>query len=317
MKVSEIRHATVSCSDLDGSLRFWRDLVGFQEQWRGRFDGLALETAWGLRRGTTADVAFLRYDGVPTGQLRLVQFTPHTDLHVRTRRDDPWAIGVGALDVNVRDPERTFQLLKGAGFESEAAHPHYYVIDGLEQSEVVFRTPDHVNLVLVGAMNYPPSMARAGVRGNFSAITVVSQFVPDAEASIRFYRDGLGLEQVFDAWVDDVTRPLINDMVGIPLHADLRLCAYRSTGEPDGKTLLLQTRGIPVADISSRMAPPNLGIVMLSHAVDDLDDLRARLPTYGGRIETDTAPIPFGGGVRSFLARTPAGLLLEFFEERS
>ena len=108
-------------------------------------------------------------------------------------------------------------------------------------------------------MNYPPAMARPGLRGDFSALTVVSQVVWDVEESARFYREGLGFEPAFDAWVDDAARPLINEMVGIPSHAELRLTAYRTPGEPDGKTLLLQTRGVPVVSIAPRMRPPNLG----------------------------------------------------------
>ncbi|MBI2221991.1 MAG: VOC family protein [Acidobacteria bacterium] len=316
MWVSEIRYATIGCSDLEASLRFWRDVVGFELLSRTPAGGAGLERAWGLEPGTGAEVAVLRYAGIATGQLRLVQFTTRSGVHVRTRADDPWAIGIGALDCNVRDPEGTFRRLRDAGYESEAPHPHYYVIDGLEQSEVVFRTPDHVNLVLVGAMNYPPAMARPNLPGDFSALTVVSQFVRDIDASAKFYGDGLGLELAFDAWVDDRTRPLINAMVGIPAHADLRLAAYRTPGEPDGKTLLLQTKGIPVTSIADRMRPPHLGVVMLSHATDDLDGLRLRLRQIGGTPVTVPGLVPgAGGSVRSFLARAPGGTMLEFYEE--
>lgn len=318
MKVSEIRVATVSCSDLEGSLRFWRDTIGFEELWRAEVSGPELERAWALAPGTRARVSLLRYDGIETGQLRLVEFSPRSNLFVRRRTEEPWAIGIGALDLNVRDPERTFALLREAGYESEAPEPHYYVIGGLEQSEVKFHTPDEVSLVLVGAMNYPPAMARPGVGGDFSALTVVSQFVADMDESARFYRDGLRLEQAFDAWVDDATRPLINEMVGIPSHGELRLAAYRTPGEPDGKSLLLATRGLPVHSIADRMRPPHLGIVMVSHFTDDLDGLRARIPEFGGELVTELAEISFGphARTRTFLARAPRGVLLEFCDAK-
>jgi len=315
VSVSEIRVATVSCSDLEASLRFWRDTIGFEELWRAEVSGPELERGWGLDPGTRATVSFLRYDGIETGQLRLVEFSPRADVYVRRRAEEPWAIGVGALDLNVRDAEKTFALLREAGYESEAPKPHYYVVSGLDQSEVKFHTPDEVSLVLIGAEKHPPGMARQGVGGNFSAFTVVSQFVADMDESARFYRDGLGLEQAFDAWVDDATRPLINEMVGIPPHGELRLAAYRAPGVPDGKSLLLATRGLPVHSITERMRPPHLGILMLGHATDDLDGLRARIPEYGGQLVTEPAEIAFGphARTRSFLARAPGGVLLEFW----
>ncbi|MBI3951638.1 MAG: VOC family protein [Acidobacteria bacterium] len=317
MNVSEIRSATVSCSDLEASLRFWRDLIGFEEVWRCSIGGSEVERAWGVPARTRAAVAFLRYDGIETGQLRLVQFTPYQTTHVRARTDSAWAIGVVALDCNVRDPEKTFALLREAGYESESAQPLYYVVDGLQQSEVLFYTPDDVRLVLVGAMNYSPDMARPGVSGHFGALTTISQFVADMDASVRFYREGLGLEQVFDAWIDDATRPIVNKMAGIPEHAELRLAAHRRPGEPDGKHLLLQTRGVPVVSIAEKMQPPNLGIVMLSHATDDLNGLRARILEYGGQLVTEPGAIAVGGHrtACSFLARAPQGVLLEFYQE--
>jgi catechol 2,3-dioxygenase-like lactoylglutathione lyase family enzyme len=196
-------------------------------------------------------------------------------------------------------------------------HPHHYVLSGLEQSEIVFLGPDNVNVLLVGARNYSPEMARPGIAGDFSAVTVVSQFVADFEASARFYRDGLGLEQVFDVWTDEQSRPVVNEMVGIPSHADVRLAAYRTPGNPDGKVLLLATRGVEVKSLVERMRPDHLGVVLLSHATDDLDSLRARLPEFGGEIVTEPAEIAFAPHVRtrSFLARAPRGVLLEFYEE--
>jgi hypothetical protein len=109
---------------------------------------------------------------------------------------------------------------------------------------------------------------------------------------------------------------LINEMVGIPSHAELRLAAYRAPGEPDGKTLLLQTRGVPVVSIAERMRPPNLGIVMLGHETDDLDGLLARLAGLGAERATEPGEIRFGAGPRTrcALVRAPRGVLIELFE---
>ncbi len=108
-------------------------------------------------------------------------------------------------------------------------------------------------------------------------------------------------------------------MVGIPGHADVRLAAYRSPGSADGKVLLLATRGVEVKRIARRMQPDRLGVAMLSHATDDLDGLRARLPRLGGELAGEPAEIRFGShaATRGFLVRTPDGVLLELYEQVS
>lgn len=318
MTVSEIRVATVSCSDLETSLRFWRDTVGFDEIWRADVAGPALERAWGLPAGTEARVALLRYDGVPTGQLRLVQLSQHSGIPVRGLSDPVPSLGPAALDCAVRDPEGAYAHLAHGGWESPSDAPHYYEVGGLEQAEVVFHAPDEVKFLCVGAASYPPDMTRQGVAGLFSPLTTVSQFVADIDESARFYRDGLGLTQSLDAWVDDASRNTVDELVGLPPATPLRLAVFKAPGEPDGKHLLLQTAGVPTPSLAERMRFPNLGIVLLGHETDDLDGLRERIPAFGGTIESETVEVDFAGRarVRSFLARAPQGILLELAESR-
>jgi catechol 2,3-dioxygenase-like lactoylglutathione lyase family enzyme len=316
MKVSPVRYATVSCSDLEASLEFWRDLVGFEEIWRETLSGTAVERAWSLPPGSKVSVSQLCYGGFENGQLRLVEFHPRGDRHVRDRGDEPWAIGVGALDCYVRDPAKTFALLRDAGFESKTPAPVFYEVGGLEQSEVVFHAPDQVNLLLVGAMSYPPQLARPDWPGDFSPLVVISQFVSDMAAANCFYGETLGLQKGLDVWVDDANRPRVNAMVGIPPLAELHLVTFQGTEGPEGKHLLLETRGIPVPSIAHRMRPPNLGILSLAHETDDLAALERTFAEYGADIVT--APIELrltaDRRVNTLLARPPRGILLEFYE---
>jgi catechol 2,3-dioxygenase-like lactoylglutathione lyase family enzyme len=316
MRVSPIRYATISCSDLEASLEFWRDLVGFEEIWRETLSGAAVERAWALPAGSKASVSQLSYGGFENGQLRLVEFHPRGERHVRDRGDDPWAIGVGALDCYVRDPARTFALLSDAGFESKTPAPVYYEVDGLEQSEVVFHAPDQVNLLLVGAMAYPPQLARPDLPGDFSPLVVISQFVSDMEGAKRFYGETLGLQKGLDAWVDDANRPRVNAMVGIPPLAELHLVTFQGTEGPEGKHLLLETRGIPAPSIAQRMQPPNLGISSLAHETDDLAALERTLAECGADIVTPPTELRLTASrrVNTLLARAPRGILLEFYQ---
>lgn len=314
MWATEIKMATISCEDLDASAAFWCDVMQYREKWRTVVGGPEFEKAWGLPAGTEARVAFLNYEDIPSGQVRLVEFSPRGEEYVRTTTDNPWDIGIGALDVNVRDPEEALNLLRDAGCVSKSAEPVYYEIAGHKQAEVVCHGPDGVNILLICAENYEPHMARAEMEGDFGPVTVVSQFVNDMDESARFYGEGLGLACAFDTWTDEESRAQVNRMVGIPEDTPMRLAVYQMPGNPDGKHLLLQTKEVERRFIAHRMTPPNLGVVMISHFTEDLDRLYARLPQFGADPLNEPVTIRFGDQAvyRCFHVRAPGGILLEF-----
>lgn len=135
----------------------------------------------------------------------------------------------------------------------------------------------------------------------------VGVVVTDLPAAIAFFVElGLDLEgrsPVEGRWVDRV--------VGLDdVRADI---AFLRT--PDGHSAVeLSTFRSPVAADADPHAPANaLGIRHLTFAVDDLDDVLARLRPHGAELVGEVAQ--YEDVYRLCFVRGPAGIIIELAEE--
>lgn len=71
---SPLYGATIGAEDLERSISFYRDEMGFDVLDRRRMSGAAFETHWQLSRGVTADVAVMADRGCIAGRVVLLQF---------------------------------------------------------------------------------------------------------------------------------------------------------------------------------------------------------------------------------------------------
>jgi catechol 2,3-dioxygenase-like lactoylglutathione lyase family enzyme len=71
---SPLYAATIGAEDIDRSIAFYRDEMGFDVLGRRHMAGLAFETHWGLPGGTTAEVAVLADRECIAGRVVLAQF---------------------------------------------------------------------------------------------------------------------------------------------------------------------------------------------------------------------------------------------------
>ena len=76
---SEIKIVTVGVVDLDRSIAFYADALGFEEISRTRVDQEALSEAWRIPAGIAGRYAIMGIPGVESGMLRLVEWTPAGD----------------------------------------------------------------------------------------------------------------------------------------------------------------------------------------------------------------------------------------------
>lgn len=145
------------------------------------------------------------------------------------------------------------------------------------------------------------------VTGFFHAGVTVS----DMDASLRFYRDGLGLEEQFDRLLDaDYLRTVL----------DLDFTAIRAVylSIPGGGIVeLLEYQGIERMPARSR--PSDYGAGHLCLYVEGIAELTARLIAHGGRPRSsDPVAITSGPnqGATSIYMCDPDGYAVELFERR-
>jgi lactoylglutathione lyase len=147
--------------------------------------------------------------------------------------------------------------------------------------------------------------------GSISGIYHGGITVSDMDQSLRFYRDGLGLEVEFDKIVDGPYLPVVLD-----LDFDyLRAVYLRVAG---GLFIeLLEYHGIERLPAASR--PCDYGAGHLCLFVDGIDDLVERLHRAGFRARSE-APVDITAGpnqgARSIYMLDPDGYSVELFQPR-
>jgi catechol 2,3-dioxygenase-like lactoylglutathione lyase family enzyme len=134
-------------------------------------------------------------------------------------------------------------------------------------------------------------------------------YTRDVDASLRFYRDGLGLQVLMDHEFDGDWRTLF-DAPG----DRLRSVFLGDPDTPDAGIVELVAFAEDVAGYAGngpRPAPPEPGFFLLSFFVDVPDTL-ARLDTLGldGGVRRIRVPGP-GGDVEMATVRDPDGVLVE------
>jgi len=135
--------------------------------------------------------------------------------------------------------------------------------------------------------------------------------VSDMEASLQFYRDGLGLEVEFDKIVDGPYLPTVLDLAFDHIRA-----VYLRV--PGGLFIeLLEYHGIERLSAASRPCDYGAGHVCLF--VDGIDDLVERLHGAGFRARS-AAPVDItvgpNQGARSIYMLDPDGYRVELFQKR-
>lgn len=134
--------------------------------------------------------------------------------------------------------------------------------------------------------------------------------VDDLEAAIAFFTE-LGLELVGKATVEG---PSVDRLIGLDgVRATL---VTLQTPDGHGRIELDKFHAPPAATAGPEDAPVNaLGIRRIMFAVDDLDDVLARLQARGGELIGEV--VQYGDSDRLCYVRGPEGIIIALAEELS
>ena len=276
MSVYGMTSVTVGVSDIDASLRLFRDVMELKVESDGQAPRELLD-AWGLPEQVSARLVQLSCRGYPAGHLRLAQYSPAATEAVRLDHghgavDSSTDIGPKAIDFYVPPPmSAAVRAITGAGYEFRS-EPIRYELGDIESEECLFSGPDGVPALLMIGHRHPPESMRelpAGVR--FSEIATTSVVCADPDSARRLYCDVLGMEPGTDAWVPEENLDLARRLTGVARANGMHFLVLSAPGEPSGKLLFVHFAGAPGKRLTGRMRPGRLGVNLFSYTASDLD----------------------------------------------
>lgn len=309
--ISELRAATVAVADLERSCSFYQDVFAYTRLAEAEVSGHAAELLWQMPPGLTGRTAVLGPAGAATGLLRLVEFDapgePYWGDYARAQD-----YGHYALNIRVGDIHDAVARLRAAGGRSKSEPSYWTAAADLSAWDSLSYDPDGTVLD-VFQLEPAAGSPLADYDGRPSALQTVAVHVSDARASADFYA-ALGYVELYDKLVEDM-----ESFFRLPPGTGLRnINMYVPDSPTAGRLEMAQYVGFPGVQQRGRAVPPQLGILSVSLATDDLAATAALVTGLGGTpvcpaVELDLPP--YGQVLaRSFFG--PDGEVLEFHQPR-
>jgi lactoylglutathione lyase len=273
-------HVSPVVADLERSLHFYRDLLGFEPAPQ------ADPSAWDTRREV------LNLHGLPKARLRsaslhiastrcgieLVQFD-RVDRHaVRRRMQDPGAV---TLILLVRDIDSLFAKLKAAHVEIATTGGAPVTPSPTSKSRaVIVKDPDG-HFVELAQLDPLPATSAPATSNVFDLRFRVT--VNDLDEAVRYYRDGVGIEGKSAAFSAGAG---VMAMMGLPATVEYRV---NMTTIPGSSLILefLELKGLERRTRSARVQDP--GSYRLQLSVDRIDSAVEGLRRVDGHVISTSA----------------------------
>ncbi|MBM4221920.1 MAG: hypothetical protein FJ170_08240 [Gammaproteobacteria bacterium] len=301
-------HVTVGVARLDRALGFWKDNFGLMVCDMREGPDAGLGRLWGIEPDMISRQAIVATPAGPArrataGAMHLVEFS--RPLPAVRQGARPFDLLPKNLDLYTTDMPARYAELEAAGhrFRTRWAEMHA----GRHRfREVQMPAHDEINAVLIEAIGpgYDTAMSAKGYAGIGPLVTIV----PDIGIETVFWRDVLGMDTTLEL---ELSGPVIEQTVGLPPGAALRLRVFGDPAEVLGRIEIIEYQQVHGENRYPRARPPATGILHANWQVPDLEPIRARLREANlPHAEHGTVGALYGSGpVLSFFS--PAGFRVE------
>jgi catechol 2,3-dioxygenase-like lactoylglutathione lyase family enzyme len=292
--VSAVEAIGITVADMDRSVAFYRDVLGFERLDDVRRAGEAWDRLYAI------EGAQLRVVGMRLGEERieLVQWlTPRGRPVPRdSRSHDRWFQHIAVI---VNNMDQAHLWLQRHGIERISPSPQRLPDSNPAAGGIrafYFKDPDGHPLEI---LQFPPDKGSARWRRPsdrvFLGIDHTAIVVSDTEASLKFYRDALGLRVVGESWNSGIEQERLNDVAG----ARLRITTLRADAGP-------------AVEFLEYLNPRDGRALPRDARANDLTHWRVILAGDAGRATVVTPSRPVDLGVfRAVAVRDPDGHAVE------
>jgi catechol 2,3-dioxygenase-like lactoylglutathione lyase family enzyme len=137
--------------------------------------------------------------------------------------------------------------------------------------------------------------AAADAAGRVSRLVRTALFVSDLDASTTFFRDVLGLPELF--YEGNFSGPALERLLGLAAGARVSARILKAEGPPFGMIGLFEVAGVRLERVQKRRGVVNVGESVLVFYLPALDPLVARLQAAGHTIVCPPTPLFVRDGV--------------------
>jgi catechol 2,3-dioxygenase-like lactoylglutathione lyase family enzyme len=304
-----VNSLVISVKDLNTSLKFYSDTLGFKKIADVELGGERIERLWGLQKRTRARALVLGRTGARAGMVRLVQFTPQPARFVH-QDAKLWDIGVLYLHILVDDMDRRYDELRARGYEFFGPPTVWQVPEQNRTiKEALFRGPD--GLIIDILHSEIGSTKHVEKQPKYSEITTSARVVKEIEKFLPFYRDMLGYRVIKDQVPGNKQ---LDTLLHLPPGSRIRVVHLSSGSNTTGKIELVEFLNVKGRELVAK--PTDIGPFMLSFCIEDVDMLfelfrQKNVPVICPPIDIE---IPPNGRTKVMTVHDPSGFMLEFVQ---
>jgi len=302
-----IARILISVSDLNESVKFYRDIFQMTVVGEYSLDNNTIEQLWNLPPETTAKAVCLK-NNEQTTLLELIKFQPQSERFIRSRGNTT-DYGLFTIALRAKNVDAAYENLKQKGYQFICL-PITYTPSWVPVTvkEAIMVAPNETAIALIERVSEPiPEF-----EGDFSIMLDTSQVVENIEEVTKFYVDILGLNIVFD---QVLPTGMIDNILNLPEGTESRMAFVNQTGSNNAALEFIQcsVKGKSLADVAK---PPYLGLFAIAFAVDNLSALIQKL--QANNIKMLSEPVEISNydqkRVRAIVVEAPNGVNLQFFE---